>query len=171
MKKLVSLLFVLAAGIFVVIELSSTWQEANTKPVSQSYAARDFSLPMLNGQNLTLSEQQGKVVILNFWASWCEPCKTEAPELQNFYEQYRDDVEIVAVNITKKDQPKAAAQFVEDYRLTFPVVLDEVGDVTTMFGAFTIPTTVILDGEGNIVQEIRGPLDNEWLEENIVPLI
>ena len=125
--------------------------------------ATDFTLPMLSGGNLTLSETRGKMTIINFWASWCAPCKMEAPHLQEFYEEYSDRVEIVAVNNTSKDKREDVAAFVEQYGLTFPVLLDETGEINTMYGAFAIPTTVFLNEKGEIIHEYVGPMEKQFL--------
>lgn len=127
--------------------------------------ATNFELPTLDGSPLDLHSQRGKVVILNFWASWCQPCMEEAPHLQGFYEKNTQDVEILAVNVTTKDTVKDARSFVENFQLTFPILLDEDGSVSTMYGAFTFPTTVILNREGVIIKQIAGPVDEAYLEK------
>ncbi len=130
---------------------------------SRAIVATDFTLPGLNGEDFTLSQTRGKMTIINFWASWCGPCKMEAPHLQEFYEEYRDKVEIVAVNITAKDKPKDAAAFAEEYGFTFPVLLDETGEVSTMYGAFAIPTTIFLNEKGEIIHEYAGPMEKQFM--------
>ena len=110
-------------------------------------------------------------MIINFWASWCNPCNIEAPHLQAHYEKHQADVEIFGVNVTTKDKKSAVQTFVDRHRLTFPVLLDQSGDVSTMYGAFTIPTTIILNRNGEIEHEIAGPLEENHLEELIQPLI
>ena len=125
--------------------------------------ATDFTLPMLSGGNLTLSETRGKVTIINFWASWCGPCKMEAPHLQEVYEEYSDRVEIIAVNIMSKDKREDASAFAKQYGFTFPVLLDETGDISTMYGAFAIPTTIFLNEKGEIIHEYAGPMEKQFM--------
>lgn len=127
--------------------------------------ATNFELPTMDGELVDLHGHHGKVVILNFWASWCQPCMQEAPHLQNFYKDHQQDVEILAINLTHKDDVVRAQQFVQDYQLTFPVLLDEEGEVSTMYGAFTIPTTIVLNREGTITKQIAGPVDEAYLQE------
>lgn len=129
----------------------------------RAIVATDFTLPQLNGEDFTLSQTRGKMTIINFWASWCGPCKMEAPHLQEFYEAYSDRVEIVAVNNTSKDKREDAAAFVEQYGLTFPVLLDETGEISTMYGAFAIPTTVFLNETGEIIHEYVGPMEKQFM--------
>ena len=140
--------------------------EASQKEPEEEHRAilaTDFTLPMLSGESFTLSQMRGKTTIINFWASWCGPCKMEAPHLQEFYEEYSDQVEIVAVNITSKDKREDAEAFVEQYGLTFPVLLDETGEISTMYGAFAIPTTVFLNEKGEIIHEYAGPMEKQFL--------
>lgn len=125
--------------------------------------ATDFRLLTMDG-DMSLHEQHGKVVILNFWASWCVPCQTEMPHFQKFYDEHADDVEILAVNVTKKDDRNTAMQFAQEYGLTFPILFDDTGEVSEMYGAFTIPTTYILNRDGEIVHQFAGPLNEEMLE-------
>lgn len=155
---------------FVAFELVSTFQQAQKREVIRTVQATDFTLPTLDDRKQTLAQTRGKVVILNFWASWCEPCKSEMPHFQTYYEQHSEDLEILAINYTKKDQVAQVKSFVEQYKLTFPILLDETGETSIMYGAFTLPTTIILDREGNIVHEILGPLDEALLEEYVEPL-
>ncbi|MEK4699156.1 TlpA disulfide reductase family protein [Solibacillus sp. FSL R7-0668] len=155
---------------FVAFELVSTFQQAQKREVIRTVQATDFTLPTLDDQKQTLAQTRGKVVILNFWASWCEPCKSEMPHFQTYYVQHSEDLEILAINYTKKDQVAQVKSFVEQYKLTFPILLDETGETSIMYGAFTLPTTIILDREGNIVHEILGPLDEALLEEYVEPL-
>lgn len=171
MKKWLISLLLVAVVVYIVVEFVQTSQ--NVQPVQQTKTmqATDFTLPTLEGENRTLSAQKGKVVVINFWASWCTPCKQEAPHLQAFYEEHHEDVEILAVNVTSKDKKASVQTFVDQYKLTFPVLLDESGDISTMYGAFTIPTTIILNRDGEVVHEISGPLEGDYLKELTEPLV
>ena len=172
MKKYIGIAIV-SVLIGLVIWQSVNKPEANKAEVEHSaeepgderraVVATDFTLPMLNGENYTLSQSRGKLTIINFWASWCGPCKMEAPHLQEFYEEYSDRVEIVAVNITSKDTREDAATFAEQYGFTFPVLFDETGDISTMYGAFAIPTTIFLNEKGEIIHEYAGPMEKQFM--------
>ena len=171
MKKwLIGIVVAVVIG-FVVVELGSTFQDSQQREIVRSVQATDFTLPTLDHKEQSLAEARGKVVILNFWASWCEPCKTEMPHFQTYYEQHQKDVEILAVNFTKKDQLTNVKKFIEQHQLTFPILLDETGETSMMYGAFALPTTIIIDQEGNIAHEILGPLDEALLAEYIEPLL
>lgn len=171
MKKWIIGIVVAAVLGFVGFELVSTFQNSQQREIVRSVEATDFTLPTLDNQEQSLTAARGKVVILNFWASWCEPCKTEMPHFQTYYEQHQKDVEILAVNFTKKDQVNHVKKFVEQHELTFPILLDETGETSMMYGAFALPTTIIIDRQGQIAHEILGPLDETLLAEYIEPLL
>ena len=112
---------------------------------------------------------KGKRLILNFWATWCPPCKAEMPHMQKFYqEQKGNNIEILAVNLTTGEKnPKDVAKFVKDYGLTFPILLDSSGEIGEAYQAFTIPTSYIIDSHGIIKKKIIGPMDKEMMTELI----
>ncbi|TSI09754.1 TlpA family protein disulfide reductase [Lysinibacillus sp. BW-2-10] len=123
----------------------------------------------MNGDPINLSDLRGKIVILNFWATWCPPCRAEMPHMQSFYEKNKDNgVEIIAVNLTALDEGKQAVEkFVNEYGLTFPVVLDENGSVGKLYEILTIPTSYIIDAEGRIFQKFVGSMDEQIMEDMI----
>lgn len=134
--------------------------------VKEGKMAPDFELVTLNGETVKLSDYRGKKVILNFWATWCPPCKAEMPHMQNFYEQNKDNgIEIVAVNLTKMDKGRMEIdKFVKEYGLTFDIPLDEEGDIGMQYQAFTIPTSYIIDTNGKIASKVIGPMDEPTME-------
>ncbi|HEY4552614.1 MAG TPA: redoxin domain-containing protein [Bacillaceae bacterium] len=127
--------------------------------------APDFELTTLDGEAAKLSDYRGKKVILNFWATWCPPCKAEMPHMQNFYEENKDQgIEILAVNLTNIDKGSGAIKsFVDEYGLTFPIPLDEEGMIGAQYQAFTIPTSYIIDSNGIITKKIVGPMDEAMM--------
>lgn len=160
----------LIVGVLVILLSWNVIQKINNNTIIESktenvHETTNFKLPTLDGKIVELKDTRGKITILNFWASWCSPCQMEAPHLQTFYENNKDMVEILAVNITSKDVRKDMEKFVNEHQITFPVLLDETGDVSTMYGAFTIPTTIFLNEEGVIVQEFVGPMEEAFLTE------
>jgi peroxiredoxin len=141
--------------------------------VKEGDLAPDFTLNTLDGKEIKLSDYKGKKVVLNLWASWCPPCKAEMPHMQTYYEKNKDkeNVEILAVNLTtmEKDQSKIKT-FVDDYGLTFPIPLDESGDIGITFEGFSIPTTYMIDTEGVIQKRIVGPMNEEFLSDMVTRL-
>lgn len=140
---------------------------AANEGLNKGEQAPDFELTTLAGKPIRLSELQGKKVILNFWATWCPPCKAEMPHMQNFYEDYAEteNVEIVAVNLTSGDREASVEEFVKDYGLTFPIPMDVEGEVGQKFQAVTIPTSYIIDTNGLIQHKIVGPMDETMIQD------
>ncbi|RST77125.1 TlpA family protein disulfide reductase [Siminovitchia acidinfaciens] len=134
--------------------------------VKEGKLAPDFELATLSGETVKLSDYRGKKVILNFWATWCPPCRAEMPHMQSFYEKNKDKgIEIVAVNLTSMDNGKMQIdKFKKEYGLTFDILLDEDGDIGMQYQAFTIPTSYIIDTNGKIAQKIVGPMDEPTME-------
>lgn len=127
----------------------------------------DFELKTAEGEVIHLSALKGKKVILNFWASWCGPCKAEMPHMQNYYENYaeEDNVEIIAVNMSTQERRgmEGIEEFIDSYGLTFPIPLDKEGEVIVDYGVVTIPTTYLLGTDGTLEQKVVGPMDEKTI--------
>lgn len=138
---------------------------ADLSEVQEGNPAPDFELTTLDGETVKLSDYKGKKVILNFWASWCPPCKAEMPHMQKFYAENKDNnIEVLAVNLTNIDSGESEIQkFVDDYGLTFQIPLDTEGMIGTRYQAFTLPTSYILDTNGIITKKIIGPMDENMM--------
>lgn len=130
---------------------------AESVGIEPGETAPDFELETLDGEIVKLSELRGEKVILNFWASWCPPCREEMPEIQSFYDDYKDDIKVIAINDNEKDQK--VIDFLDEYGYTFPMPLDRDGSVASEYGVLTLPTTYFIDSDG-IIQEPRhiGPM-------------
>jgi peroxiredoxin len=108
--------------------------------------APDFELNNLANEAIRLSNLQGKIVVINFWATWCEPCKVEMPFFEQLYGSSKNQLEILAVNFD--EPPQQVKQFSEEFQLSFPVLLDPGGNVQELYRVRGYPTTFILDEEG-----------------------
>jgi cytochrome c biogenesis protein CcmG/thiol:disulfide interchange protein DsbE len=130
--------------------------------------APDFALEALDGEEtIALRDYRGKVVVLNFWASWCLPCKSEAPLLQSVWERYRE-AGLVVLGVDAQDLKSDARKFVERYELTYPIAHDRDGVTLGRYGYNAFPETWFVDREGRLVGEhIVGEFTEEQLEENI----
>jgi cytochrome c biogenesis protein CcmG/thiol:disulfide interchange protein DsbE len=132
-------------------------------------AAPDFTLEDLNGDgHVQLASLRGKAVVINFWASWCVPCREEAPRLQAAWERWGDE-DVVVLGVNAQDFLGDARTFVERYRLTYPNVHDGPGSTLGRFGVSGFPETWFVSRDGRLVGErIQGPVSDEDLERNIL---
>ena len=124
--------------------------------------APDFQLTALDGSSVSLSELRGKAVMINFWATWCGPCRVEMPLLQKFYDQNKEDWVVLAVN-NAEPQEKVQA-FIDELELSLPVLLDADGEVTKSYHVRGFPTTLFIDQDGIIRYEHIGILNESLLE-------
>lgn len=123
----------------------------------EGFSAPDFTLDLLGGGQVTLSDLRGQAVMINLWASWCPPCREEMPAIQNVYEDYKDQgLVVLAVNTTNQDSEEAAAAFVGEFGLTFPVPLDKTGAVSNRYQLRGLPSTYFVDREGVIRSVVIG---------------
>ncbi|WP_050182236.1 redoxin domain-containing protein [Domibacillus robiginosus] len=129
--------------------------------IAKGEKAPDFTVKTMEGKEVKLSDYEGKKVFLNFWATWCPPCKAEMPHMQSFYDGEPENVEILAVNI--EESSTTVSEFAEEYGLTFPILMDEDGTITETYQVYTIPTTYVLNEEGIVHQKIVGPMDKSMM--------
>lgn len=128
--------------------------------------APDFELKTLDGKTMKLSELRGKKVIINFWATWCPPCRAEMPEMQKFHEEYGDEVVIAAVNATTSEKNiENVHAFVKDFGLTFPILLDDTNEVNMTYSIVSIPTSFFVDTSGMIQQKFIGAMSYDQMKE------
>ncbi|TLS50018.1 TlpA family protein disulfide reductase [Paenibacillus antri] len=154
-KNIIILTFVLIlAGVAMFQSGKASNQEQLPKI---GFQAPGFQLSDLNGESYFFDNIRGnKPVVVNFWASWCNPCRIEAPELVKLYKEYGEEIEILAVNLTEGDSAEAAAEFAEEYGFTFPVLLDKEGTVSDLFQTRAVPTTYFINKDGTIQDIVIG---------------
>ncbi|MFH2102486.1 MAG: TlpA disulfide reductase family protein [Chloroflexota bacterium] len=110
------------------------------------FLAPNFSLPNLDGDLISLSAQRGQVVVINFWATWCPPCRAEMPALQRIYSEYQDrGLIVLAINLTSQDRLNAINPFIQNNNLTFPILLDQEGIVSHLYKVTALPTTFFIN--------------------------
>lgn len=160
------------AAFFYLTELSqnkSDQKKTTGDPYLESskigHKAPAFELLGLDDHIYSLENLHGKSVVLNFWASWCDPCKQEAPHLVELYEKYKENTEIYAINLTKNDRLKDVSKFAETFNFKFPVLLDSTGRIAEKFKVIAIPTTYFINENGIIVDQIIGIANKKTLEE------
>jgi cytochrome c biogenesis protein CcmG/thiol:disulfide interchange protein DsbE len=129
--------------------------------------APDFELPRLEGEGtMTLSSLRGQVVVLNFWASWCPPCREEAPLLQDAWVRWQDQG-VVVLGVDAREISSKGREFVAEHGITYPNVHDGEGSTLGRFGIPALPETMFIDAQGRIAAYIAGPLDAQSLDESI----
>lgn len=132
--------------------------------------APDFELETLEGDTVRLSDLRGQKVILNFWATWCGPCREEMPEMQEFYDNNEEEVEILAVNLLETETDDSNAQeFIDEFQYTYPVLLDEGAEVSEAYkGSVAVPTTYFIGTDGTIQHPRKiGSMNYEFMEEMV----
>ena len=142
-----------------------------TESISQN-AAPDFTVTDGDGNEVKLSDFRGKGVVLNFWASWCGPCKSEMPHFQEAFEEFREDVQFLMVNMSDAfgDSRADAQKVLEQNGYTFPVFYDTKAECAYGYGISGIPVTVFIDADGNIVSMKTGMISKTDLERRILTI-
>jgi cytochrome c biogenesis protein CcmG/thiol:disulfide interchange protein DsbE len=135
------------------------------------FAAPDFSLETREGGTISLSDLRGQAVLVNFWATWCPPCRAEMPAIQRVYEDYRDQgFTVLAVDVGEGDAQVAA--FVDEQGLTFPILLDRDGGVSKRYQVRAMPSTFFIDRSG-VVREVTlgGPMTEAFIQSQVTELL
>ena len=133
-----------------------TERKFEQKKSAVGYLAPGFNLRNLKGNYQSLDSFSGQVVVLNFWATWCVPCRVEMPSFEKLYRRYRSEgVAVLAVTLDKNSKQKVES-FVDEHRISFPILLDEEGEVERLYPSMTIPFTYVIDREGRVVARVDG---------------
>jgi len=150
-------------------EASTGTGEAETTGDPESELAPDFTVYDAEGNAHKLSDFRGKPVVLNFWASWCGPCKSEMPDFDDAYKKYGEDIHFVMVNLTDGSQEtvESASTFISQSGYSFPVYYDTDMDAAATYGVNSVPITFFIDSSGAIVAYGSGALTAENLEQGI----
>lgn len=157
-----------------LLPLSTATGEAALTPAPVVGApAPDFTLATLDGGSVTLSELRGHPVLINFWASWCSPCRIEMHDLVRAYRDLQDEgLVILGVNLTFQDSMPEVWAFVEEFQMTFPVLLDETGEVTERkYRLVGLPMSVFVDREGVIRRIHLGLMSGEQIDDFIGEIV
>ena len=150
---------VLAGGLLFLVSSSLVWAMGSRVPAVGT-AAEEFRLVDLEGKQQSLSQYRGKIVLVNFWATWCKPCTTEMPAMQTAYDQLRDKGFVVLAINELEDEPKVR-EHIKKYGHTFPVLMDRDNKVANQFGVFGLPVSVFIDETGVVREYIKGGLLTE----------
>lgn len=178
LKRFVPILLLIglvAWGVYQSISGSGLDRFARSDPDNEAVGidvgnlAPDFTLQTLSGESVSLSDFEGKHVIVNFWATWCPPCRAEMPDMEAYYEKHKEnDFVILAVNLTATESNEKVVQsFVEELGLTFPIMLDEENDVAETYAVVGYPTSYFIAKNGVIHNKMIGAMNQEFLAKQV----
>ena len=138
------------------------------EPASELLSAVDFNFTDMNGNAVKLSDFIGKPIVINFWATWCGPCKQEMPHFEKAYKKYGEKIQFLMVNLTDgQDTKEKVEKFIVESGYTFPVYLDTALEGAYTYGAYSIPLSVFINAEGNVVGGQYGTMSESTLESYI----
>jgi len=138
-------------------------------PIKGDKKAPDFSLKDLNGHKVELKQFKGKIIFLNFWATWCGPCKEEMPSMEVLHKQFKEKNFVLLTISVDYEGEKPVQEFMNKNRYTFYVLLDPKGETLDLFEVKGIPTTFLIDKKGKMIGKAIGPRD--WKSEEVVSLL
>lgn len=169
------LVLIIGGAYFAYNELSKDYSKDKaqildkTKQKKEANTAPDFTVTDKNGNKVKLSDFFGKPIVLNFWASWCPPCRKEMPEFNKVYAQVKDDVLFLMVDMVDGQRETIARgkKFIENSGYSFPIYFDETQEAAYTYGISSIPTTLFIDKNGNISNSYQGAIDEKTLRAEI----
>ena len=151
---------------FVGLPAFDGWSMGSRVPTVGTLA-EDFRLTDLEGKSQSLGQYRGKIVLVNFWATWCKPCTTEMPAMQTAYEKLREK-NFVVLAINELEDDAKVREHIKQYGHTFPVLMDHDNTVANQFGVFGLPVSVFIDQEGRVQEYIKGGLLTEQKIQTVV---
>ncbi|WP_019119309.1 TlpA family protein disulfide reductase [Brevibacillus massiliensis] len=171
MKRFLLILVIFGLAGFAIYNNIQAQSSAAMQKPQVGYNAPHFTLKGLDDQTYQVTGPRDKPLVINFWASWCGPCKMEAPDLEKLYGTYKDQVDFYAINITKSDKLDSAKQFVSQFKLTMPILLDTDAKVSDTYQVKAIPTTFLVDKQGVIRRSIIGMVDAGSFEQELKKIV
>ena len=166
------LIVTLGGLVILALAFGIVWlQSSKYEPLMVGMAAPDFSLPDIQGKTVRLSDYRGKVVFVNFWATWCKPCKEEMPSMEILCENFKsEDFVMLAISMDRVTTKKDIPPFIESMKLTFPILTDSWGQTDKRYKLMGVPETYIIDQNGVLREKVIGPRD--WtLKDSVVTVV
>ncbi len=163
------MIFLLTLMLLSGCDSSTTESQSSVSADAAENVAPDFTLTDMDGQKVSLSQFRGQVVVLNFWATWCPPCREEMPSMEKLYRDYKDKgLVMLAVNVDENGR-QAVEKFLQQTPYSFPILIDSESAAQNAYGVFRFPESFIIDRNGNVVEKIIGGRD--WLSGSTFQLI
>ena len=145
--------------IALVLMLAITASFSQVEAVEKSHLAQDFTLKNLDGEEVNLSQFRGKYLLINFWATWCGPCKIEMPSLETLYRRFKSDkFDMIGIS-NDMFGDRVVRPYVKASKLTFPMLLDQRMIVSHQYGVVSLPTTFLIDPQGKVIGVLQGAED------------
>ena len=178
MERLYKFLKILIILLTVAVLAAAFWRfnpsgDASTINQKNSNAVPNFTVYTMDGEEVQLSDFLGKPIVLNFWASWCGPCKAEMPDLEAAWQAYGEDIQFVTVNLTdgRQETVESATAYIAQQGYTFPVYYDTAMSAAQAYGVNSIPRTYFIDAEGTLVSAVKQMITAQQLQEGIDALL
>lgn len=147
--------------------LREEYKNERIKRVTPGQRLPSIILRDLNGNSYDVGATRNKALVISFWASWCDPCRLEAPMMNELYRKYKHDVDVYGINVTRYDRLENVQKFSRSLGLQFPILLDEQGALFDRLGGVAFPTHVLVDPHGQVREIIIGMLNEQELERKI----
>lgn len=144
--------------------------DLEVKP-AKGYLAPNFTITNAYGNKVRLDDYKGKPVFINFWASWCEPCRVEMPFIETAYQKYNQDIEFLMINVIESDRQSKMEEFIDEFELTFPVLLDHKNVVTKLYRVGGYPTSFFINKQGVITDAVPGGMSKPMFNQLIQKLL
>jgi cytochrome c biogenesis protein CcmG, thiol:disulfide interchange protein DsbE len=172
-KRSLTILLAAAGWIVFSFYFITIPSQMNISAPKEGFLAPNFDLEGIDGSKIQLEELRGSPIVINFWASWCPPCRAEMPALQRVTEKYNDqNLHVLAVNLTDRDNISSVEKFIKSYGLTFPVLFDRTGGTASAYRIKALPTTYFIN-ENGIISDIiiGGPMTEPLIQSKIEKML
>jgi thiol-disulfide isomerase/thioredoxin len=163
-------LIIIAVVSAVVLAQQNPGNSFSVVPATVNFPAPELVLNDLSGGKVSLGDYRDQIVMINNWATWCPPCKSEMPALSKYYQRHKDQG-FILFGIEAGDSKEIVTRFVEDYSISFPVLLDPNNKSLTLFHNDGLPSSYVIDHEGNVILAWNGPINLDMLEKYVTPLL
>jgi len=175
-ERRIFFILILIAGlawIFFSMDNTGTSTAGAISAPQKGFLAPDFTLQTTDQQTITLSELKGQAVLVNIWATWCPPCRAEMPAIEKLYLEYKDqDFVVLGLKATVQDNQTTIIPFIKEYNLTFPILLDELGEVSRAYQIHSLPTSFFINRDGTINEVVvGGPMSEALLRTRIEDIL